>query len=128
MINKSVKINIGGEEREAKFTIGALEELEAMLPQHNAFELIAREHWSITEIVACVYCSLKVNERTLTKAKAQQWVAQYCREKENGMIDLKVRMLAALGICGLIVGDTKPFENILVALADETEDEEAEKK
>lgn len=128
MINKSVKINIGGEEREAKFTIGALEELETMLPNHNVFDLIAREFWSITEIVACVYCSLKVNERSLTKAKVQQWVTQYCREKENGMIDLRVRMLAALGVCGLVVGDTKPFENILVALADETEGEEAEKK
>ena len=128
MINKSVKINVGGEEREAKFTIGALEELETMLPNHNVFDLIAREFWSITEIVACVYCSLKVNERSLTKAKAQQWVTQYCREKENGMIDLRVRMLAALGVCGLVVGDTKPFENILVALADETEGEEAEKK
>lgn len=128
MINKSVKINIGGEEREAKFTIGALEELETMLPNHNVFDLIAREFWSITEIVACVYCSLKVNERSLTKAKVQQWVTQYCREKENGMIDLRVRMLAALGVCGLVVGDTKPFENILVALADETEGEETEKK
>lgn len=37
MIKKSVNINIGGEEREAKFTIGALEELEAMLPSHNVF-------------------------------------------------------------------------------------------
>ena len=128
MINKSVKINIGGEEREAKFTIGALEELETMLPNHNVFDLIAREFWSITEIVACVYCSLKVNARSLPKAKVQQWVTQYCREKENGMIDLRVRMLAALGVCGLVVGDTKPFENILVALADETEGEEAEKK
>lgn len=128
MIDKSVRINIGGEERKAKFTIGALEELEAMLPNHNVFDLIAREFWSITEIVACVYCSLKVNERSLTKAKVQQWVTQYCREKENGMIDLRVRMLAALGVCGLVIGDTKPFENILVALADETEGEEAEKK
>ena len=40
MIKKSVNIKIGGEEREAKFTIGALEELEAMLPSHNVFSLM----------------------------------------------------------------------------------------
>ena len=85
MIKKSVNINIGGEEREAKFTIGALEELEAMLPSHNVFSLMQKEQWSVTEIIACLYCS---------------------------------------GICGLVVSDRGPFDEILTALEDKEEEAE----
>ena len=124
MIKKSVNINIGGEKREAKFTIGALEELEAMLPSHNVFSLMQKEQWSVTEIIACLYCSLKVYERGISRNKLDSWIADYCAEVENGMIDLRLRMLAALGICGLVVSDRGPFDEILTALEDEEEEAE----
>lgn len=128
MIKKSVIINIGGKEREAKFSLGALEELETMLPSRNVYDLMSKEQWSVTEIVACLYCSLKVYERNINRNKLAGWVTNYCADVENGMIDLRLRMLAALGICGLVVSDRGPFDDILAALDDKDEAEEAEGK
>lgn len=126
MIKRSVKIDIGGEEREVKFTIQALEELEAMLNGRDVFSLAQKSPWSVTEIVAATYCGLKVYDRKLTYQTAQKWVAEYATTHENGMVELYLKVFAALGLSGLIGGERSAFENILGNF--EKEDESSEGK
>lgn len=115
-IDRCVEIEIGGEKRKVKFTISALEELEAMLPERNVFALIQKEHWSISEIVSAALCGLKVFNRKLNRAKVEGWVSEYARKEEKGILDLRLRLLAAVGLSGLVGGEVSAFQEILNAL------------
>ena len=57
-LNSTVDIEIGGETRKVKFTLGAVEELEAMLPDRNVFMLMKKNFWSVSELVSATYCGL----------------------------------------------------------------------
>lgn len=116
MINRSVKIDIGGEERQLKFTLQALEELECLLPNGNAFLLAQKESWAVNEIVSACYCGLKVYDRKLTRQTVEGWITKYAMENENGMEFLRLRVLVAMGLSGLIGGDRSAFENVLTVL------------
>ena len=126
MINRSVKIDIGGEERQLKFTLQALEELESLLPSGNVFVLATKEHWAVNEIVSACYCGLKVFDRKITRQKVEDWITKYALENENGMEFLRLRVLVAMGLSGIIGGDRSAFEDVLKAL-DGKEDVEAGK-
>lgn len=116
MINRAIKIHIGGEERDVKFTIQALEELEVLLPNHNIFELMSRQTWAVNEIVSAMYCGLKVYDRKLTRQVAEQWISKYVNDNENGILKLNAYLIAAIGISGLVGGEKSAFEDILRAL------------
>lgn len=116
MINRSVKIDIGGEERQLKFTLQALEELETMLPGGNVFNLAQKEHWAVNEIVSACYCGLKVYDRKLIRQTVEGWITKYALENENGMELIRVRVLVAMGLSGIIGGDRSAFEDVLKAL------------
>lgn len=116
MINRAVKLHIGGEEREVKFTLQALEELEVMLPNHNIFELMSRQNWAVNEIVSAMYCGLKVFDRKITRNTVEQWISRYAAENSNGIFKLNAYMIAAIGVSGLVGGEESNFENILRSL------------
>jgi hypothetical protein len=116
MINRAVKLRIGGEEREVKFTIQALEELEVMLPNRNVFELMQRQSWAMNEIVSALYCGLKVYDRKITRELASQWITSFVRDNENGIQKINAYLIAAIGVSGLVGGETSAFENLLRVL------------
>ena len=116
MINRAVKLHIGGEEREIKFTIQALEELEVMLPNRNVFELMTRQTWAVNEIVSAMYCGLKVFDRKLTRELVSQWITSFVRDNEHGILKLNAYLIAAIGISGLVGGEKSAFEDVLKAL------------
>lgn len=128
MIKRSVKIELGGAEREVKFTITALEELESLLPSRNVFMLLTNEQWGVTDIVSAAYCGLKACNRKISRQTAAQWVAEYAAGGK-GIQDLRLRLLAAIGMSGLVGGEKSAFENILNTLEQgQEEDSEEEKK
>lgn len=116
MINRAVKLHIGGEEREIKFTIQALEELEVLLPNRNVFELMTRQTWAVNEIVSAMYCGLKVFDRKLTRELVSQWITSFVRDNEHGILKLNAYLIAAIGISGLVGGEKSAFEDVLKAL------------
>lgn len=116
MINRAVKLYIGGEEREIKFTLQALEELEVMLPNRNIFELMTRQTWAMNEIVSAMYCGLKVFDRKLTRELVSQWITSFVRDNEHGILKLNAYLIAAIGISGLVGGEKSAFEDVLKAL------------
>ena len=116
MINRAVKLHIGGEEREIKFTLQALEELEVMLPNRNIFELMTRQTWAMNEIVSAMYCGLKVFDRKLTRELVSQWITSFVRDNEHGILKLNAYLIAAIGISGLVGGEKSAFEDVLKAL------------
>jgi hypothetical protein len=116
MINRAVKLRIGGEEREVKFTIQALEELEVMLPNRNVFELMQRQSWAMNEIVSALYCGLKVYDRKITRELASQWITSFVRDNENGIQKINAYLIAAMGVSGLVGGEKSAFENLLRVL------------
>lgn len=116
MINRAVKLHIGGEEREIKFTIQALEELEVLLPNRNVFELMHRQEWAMNEIVSAMYCGLKVYDRKLTRELVSQWITSFVRDNENGIQKLNAYLIAAIGVSGLVGGEKSAFEHLLRVL------------
>lgn len=121
MIKRSVKIVLGGEEREIKYTINAIEEIESKLSKHNIFEFINQQPWSFTDMTYVLYCGLKSKDNSLRLEQVVSWIEEYAQEQENGYSNLPHYIFAALGISGLIGGNKSAFENILKSLeADNT--------
>lgn len=125
MINRSITLEIGGQERTVKYTIAALEELETLLTSHNAIALMSGGIWSMTDTVSAAYCGLKSTDRRVTRPKAAEWVAAYVRE--HGLAELQMRLGAAIGLSGLLGGEVSAFEDILAGL-DAPKDEEADEE
>ena len=125
-LNSTVEIEIGGEERKIKFTLGAVEELEAMLPEHNVFLLMKKNFWSVSEIVAATYCGIKVFDRKLSRQTVEKWIEDYT--KENDITTLRLYVFAALGLYGYVTKEKSAFVDVLNILkeeeAEEQEDEE----
>jgi len=118
-LNSTVSIEIGGEERKIKFNIGAIEELEAMLPERNVFMLLQKEYWSISEIVAAVYCGLKTFDRKLSKLTVEKWIEKYT--EENDIQVLRLKAFAALGLSGLLTKEKSAFADVLNLLNEREE-------
>ncbi len=124
-LNSTVEIEIGGEERKMKFTLGAVEELEAILPEHNIFLLMKKNFWSVSEIVAATYCGLKVFDRKLSRLTVEKWIEEYT--KENEITTLRLHVFAALGLSGYVTKDKSAFVDVLNILKEkEPESEEDE--
>lgn len=123
-LNSTVTIEIGGEERQLKFNIGAIEELEASLPTRCIFDLVQKEIWSMTEIVSATYCALKVFDRKLTRATVASWITEYT--EENDIQTLRTHVFAALGLSGLITKERSAFVNLLNILQESKKKEDAQ--
>lgn len=110
---QKITIPLGGEDRRIKFTINAIQELEAQIDGKNVMLLMQDRVWSITDIVSACHCALKTFDNTLTRRKVQEWVAEYAEEHETGIYDLQAYLTAALGMSGLVGGKRSAFEGIL---------------
>lgn len=129
-LHSTVTLNLGGEDRKIKFTITAVEELEALLTDKNgkgnAFLLMTKDFWSVTEIIAALYCGLKVFDRKLAKATVESWVEEYCEDKQ--IIELRLYVMSALGLSGIVVQNKSAFADILNGLNDKKKSEEYEEE
>lgn len=123
-ITRSVDINMGGKDRKLKFTIGALEQLEASLPGHNVAELMTRNNWSVGELITTTWVGLKYYDKKLTRDEAKGMVGEYLAETEQG--DLWSRLVAALGLSGLFGRDVSKFQDIITALDGNSEENPTE--
>lgn len=129
-LHSTVTLNLGGEDRKIKFTITAVEELEALLTDKNgkgnAFLLMTKDFWSVTEIIAALYCGLKVFDRKLAKATVESWVEEYCEDKQ--IMELRLYVMSALGLSGIVVQNKSAFADILNGLNDKKKSEEYEEE
>lgn len=129
-LHSTVTLNLGGEDRKIKFTITAVEELEALLTDKNgkgnAFLLMTKDFWSVTEIIAALYCGLKVFDRKLAKATVESWVEEYCEDKQ--IMELRLYIMSALGLSGIVVQNKSAFADILNGLNDKKKSEEYEEE
>ena len=121
-LNSTVDIEIGGETRKVKFTLGAVEELEAMLPERNVFMLMKKNYWSVSEIVSATYCGLKVFDRKLSRMTVEKWIEEYT--KENDITTLRLYVFAALGLSGFVMKDKSAFIEVLNTLKEEEADQQ----
>ncbi len=112
-LNRTVEIDIGGELRKCKFTIGAIEQLESILPEHNIFMLMEKQPWSMNEIISACWCGLRVFDAKLTRQKVAEWVTEYAQDEAKGIVDLHVRLTACLGLSGLAGGDAGAYADVL---------------
>lgn len=117
-LHSTVTVNLGGEDRKIKFTVTAVEELEALLTNKNgvgnAFLLMQKDFWSVTEIIAAMYCGLKVFDRKLSMATVKSWIEEYCEDSQ--IVTLRLYAMSALGLSGLVVRNKSAFEEILSGL------------
>ena len=80
-LNRSVMIEIGGKERELKFTIQALEQLEALLPERNIYKVFLDPPFSITNLVRFIFVGLRSTDNKVTMDKVYKWVEEWLEEK-----------------------------------------------
>jgi hypothetical protein len=109
-----IMLPLGGEERQIKFTINAIQEMEAQIFDKNVLTMMSREVWSITDIITVCYCGLRACDKTVTRKEVQEWVAEYASQQESGIMHLQMILSGAIGISGLIGAKQKSvFEGIL---------------
>ena len=72
---QKITIPLGGEDRRIKFTINAIQELEAQIDGKNVMLLMQDRVWSVTDIVSACHCALRTFDNTITRRKVQEWVA-----------------------------------------------------
>lgn len=80
-LNRSVMIEIGGKERELKFTIQALEQLEALLPERNIYKVFLDPPFSMTNLVRFIFVGLRSTDNKVTMDKVYKWVEEWLEEK-----------------------------------------------
>ena len=126
--DRSVDIELGGEVRRLRYSVQALEELEALLPgmPGGVLDLMRLDVWPISYTVSAVLCGLKWENRTLRRETVQGWVAEYCRNNPQGLDFLHVKAAAAIGYSGM-VGDASAFDEVLNLIQGD-EDDDNEKK
>lgn len=111
---QKIMLPLGGEDRQIKFTINAIQEMEAHIFDKNVLTMMSREVWSITDIITVCYCGLRACDKTVTRKEVQEWVVEYASQKESGIMHLQMILSGAIGISGLIGTKQKSvFEGIL---------------
>lgn len=109
-----IMLPLGGTERQIKFTINAIQEMEAQIFDKNVLTMMSREVWSITDIITVCYCGLRACDKTVTRKEVQEWVVEYAAQQDSGIMHLQMILSGAIGISGLIGTKQKSvFEGIL---------------
>ena len=80
-LNRSVLIDIGGKERELKYTIQALEQLEALIPERNVYKAFLNPPFSMTNLVRFLFVGLRSTDKKVTMDKVYKWVDEWLEEK-----------------------------------------------
>lgn len=110
-ITRSIEIELGGKVRKIKFTIGALEQLEANIPGHDVQELIQRGRLTVTELVTATWCGLRAYDKKVSRNQAAEWVETY--NATHPALALSVKILAAIGLSGIFGSDISVFQDLL---------------
>jgi hypothetical protein len=109
-IDRSMEIELGGETRRLKYSIAALEELEARTKKSAlSLALEAPLALTVTEMIDIAHIGLKHQDRKLSRDTVAGWVGNFLRE--NPAYTLNVLLCAALGYSGLC-GDVSVFEEM----------------
>jgi hypothetical protein len=124
-IDRSMEIELGGEARRLKYSIAALEELEART-RKSALSLALEPplNLTLTEMIDIAHVGLRHQDRKLARETVAGWVGNFLRE--NPAYTLNVLLCAALGYSGLC-GDVSVFEEMAGRLQKGAEDEGAGK-
>lgn len=109
-IDRSLEIELGGETRKLRFSIAALEELEARTKKSAlSLALEAPLALTVTEMIDIAHIGLKHQDRKLSRDTVAGWVADYMRN--NPAYTLNILLCAALGYSGLC-GEVSVFEEM----------------
>lgn len=129
-VRRTVDINIFGEEHQLKFTINALEMLEATTDERNVSILATKPVWSLKDVVSGIHAGLKWQIPKLTREQVKDGVQILIRE--TSIYELQGMITAAIGLSGLVFGDAarSPFAEILPdqKQSGDDSDEDEEKK
>ena len=112
-VRRTVDLNIFGEEHQLKFTINALEMLEATTDERNVSILATKPVWSLKDVVSGIHAGLKWQIPKLTREQVKDGVQILIRE--TSIYELQGLITAAIGLSGLVFGDAarSPFAEIL---------------
>lgn len=128
-VRRTVDLNIFGEEHQLKFTINALEMLEATTDERNVSILATKPVWSLKDVVSGIHAGLKWQIPKLTREQVKDGVQILIRE--TSIYELQALITAAIGLSGLVFGDAarSPFAEILPDKKQSGDDsDEAEEK
>lgn len=109
-IDRSVLLNIGGEERRLKFTVGALEELESYLPSRNIYKQMQDIPFAFGVLATAVWIGLKWQDKKLRRETVLEWINEY--NSSNEASDLFNKTYAAIGLSGMFGSDVSVFAEI----------------
>ena len=125
---RTVDINIFGGEHQLKFTINALEMLEATTDDRSITVTATKPVWSMKDIISGLHAGLKWQLPKLTRDQVKDGVQALLRE--TSMFEIQSLITAAIGLSGLVFGDAarSPFADILSEEADNSAEGETEKK
>lgn len=110
-ITRSIEVELGGKVRKIKFTIGALEQLEANIPGRDVQELVQRGRLTITELVTATWCGLRTYDKKVSRNQAAEWVEAY--NTTHPALALSAKILAAIGLSGIFGNDVSVFQDLL---------------
>lgn len=124
---RTVDINIFGREHQLKFTINALEMLEATTDDRSITVTATKPVWSMKDIISGLHAGLKWQLPKLTRDQVKDGVQALLRE--TSMFEIQSLITAAIGLSGLVFGDAarSPFADILSEEADNSAEGENEK-
>jgi hypothetical protein len=112
--DKSLDLEIGGESKKLKFTVGAILELEKSLGKSAlALALEPPLNLSVGDLVEMAYHGLKHADKKLTRQQTADWVMEYLRSHDT--YNLSVMLAGALGLSG-IAGDVSVFADMIARL------------
>ena len=116
-LNRSVMIDIGGKERELKFTIQALEQLEGLLPERNIYKVFLDPPFSMTNLVRFIFVGLRSTDKKVTMDKTREWMEEWLEEKPvEALQEIVGEALMKSGV----MGNAKNFNADDSAEGDET--------
>lgn len=102
-LNRSVMIEIGGKERELKFTIQAVEQLEAIIPEKNIYKVVANPPISVTNVCRCLYVGLRSTDKKVTMEKVHEWLREWLDNNDaEDMQNILGEALAKAGVFGKV--------------------------
>ncbi|WP_333788590.1 hypothetical protein [Phascolarctobacterium faecium] len=102
-VRRTVDINIFGEEHQLKFTINALEMLEATTDERNINLMSSKPVWSLKDIISGVHAALKWQMPKLTREQTKDGVQALIRE--TSIYEIQGLLTTAIGLSGLVYGD-----------------------
>ena len=116
-IDRSVIIELDGEEKKIRFDLSALEELEAKIGKSAMTMMQNPNEWGVNGLVTALWVALKSREKKLTREEVKRMVSEYINDggEANALLE---SVYAAIGLSGFF-GDVSIFKDMLKRNDDE---------